>query len=162
MNMLKDDKSDSELRIAAYRGVMECPTSEIISTVRQLLENEKTNQVHLYAVNQHHILNKGYIITKYRIKLYQHYSDMTFRVPICIFITILKVGSFIWTHISNLKSTSDPLKQQIRSILEDEPLKQTFNLDQRKFSRNYEGSFFMNSINTGAQVNTDKGWKQRK
>ncbi|XP_014673849.1 PREDICTED: uncharacterized protein LOC106814086 [Priapulus caudatus] len=61
-----------------------------------------------------------------------------------------QVGSFVWTHLSNLKETSDPMKREIREILEDHTLQETFNKDSRKFSRFYEGSLFSEMLNTGA------------
>ena len=63
-----------------------------------------------------------------------------------------QVGSYVWTHLTNLKETDDHFKQEIREIIEDEQLKKEFNLDARKFSRNYEGSMFFDSLNAGAKV----------
>jgi len=63
-----------------------------------------------------------------------------------------QVGSFVWTYLENLKETSSPLKQQLSSILEDAKLRQDFNLDARKFSRNLEKSYFSDYLNAGAQV----------
>lgn len=56
----------------------------------------------------------------------------------------------MWSHLTNLKETSDPLKQEIREILEDQSLQDSFNKDSRKFSRFYEGSIFSEMLNTGA------------
>lgn len=66
-----------------------------------------------------------------------------------------QVGSFIWTHLTNLKETDDPLKKEIRAILEDELLSKEFNLDARKFSRNYEGSLFLDRLNAGASYESN-------
>ncbi|XP_067678851.1 uncharacterized protein [Haliotis asinina] len=66
-----------------------------------------------------------------------------------------QVGSFVWSHLMNLQETSSPLKQQIRHILEDEQLSREFDLDKRKFSRNYEGSFFWEKFNAGAMVESN-------
>ncbi len=71
-----------------------------------------------------------------------------------------QVGSFVWTHLTNLMESSDPFKKDISNILQDETLKKEFDMDQRKFSRNYEGSFFFNTINTGAQVESNLIWSQ--
>ena len=57
--------------------------------------------------------------------------------------------------------TSNPHKQRIRSILEDEILKKEFDLDKRKFSRNYEGSLFWDKINTGASVESNVIWSSK-
>lgn len=61
-----------------------------------------------------------------------------------------QVGSFVWTHLTNLMETSNPHKQEIRKILEEEKLAKTFDLDKRKFSQNVEWSAFSDSLNVGA------------
>lgn len=110
-----DIEEDSEVRIAAYKSLMECASDDLIRKIKIVLSKETVNQV----------------------------------------------GSYVWTHLTNLMETSDPHKQAIRSILEDETLKQEFNLDSRKFSRNYEGSFFFEKLNTGATVEGDLIWSTK-
>ena len=110
--VFNDKEEDSELRIAAYLALMQCPSKSILSTFQSALEKEEVNQV----------------------------------------------GSFIWSHLTNLMESSSPLKQDIRSILENEYLKKEFDMDKRKFSRNYEGSFFLEKINTGASVESNLIW----
>ncbi|XP_062611984.1 uncharacterized protein LOC134273790, partial [Saccostrea cucullata] len=115
LKVFNDKEEDSEVRIAAYLALMQCPSTSILSTVRYALEKEEVNQV----------------------------------------------GSFIWSHLTNLMESSSPLKQDIRSILESEYLKKEFNMDKRKFSRNYEGSFFLEKINTGASVESNLIWSSK-
>lgn len=115
MSVFSDVEEDSEMRITAYKSLMECATDDLIKKVKIVLSKETVNQV----------------------------------------------GSYVWTHLTNLMETSDPHKQTIRSILEDETLKQEFNLDSRKFSRNYEGSLFLEKINTGATVEGDLIWSSK-
>ncbi|XP_052775371.1 uncharacterized protein LOC128213563 isoform X2 [Mya arenaria] len=115
MNILQNREEDSELRIAAYRVLMECPSDLILAFIKDILANEEVNQV----------------------------------------------GSYIWTHLTNLMETSDRHKQDIRALLEDKDLKKEFNMDKRKFSRNYEGSFFIEKFNTGAKVEGDLIWSQK-
>ncbi|XP_062611985.1 uncharacterized protein LOC134273791, partial [Saccostrea cucullata] len=115
LKVFNDKEEDSEVRIAAYLALMQCPSTSILSTVRYALEKEEVNQV----------------------------------------------GSFIWSHLTNLMESSNPLKQDIRSILESEYLKKEFNMDKRKFSRNYEGSFFLEKINTGASVESNLIWSSK-
>ncbi|XP_061171948.1 uncharacterized protein LOC133181472, partial [Saccostrea echinata] len=115
LKVFNDKEEDSELRIAAYLALMQCPSTSILSTVRYALEKEEVNQV----------------------------------------------GSFIWSHLTNLMESSSPLKQDIRSILESEYLKKEFDMDKRKFSRNYEGSFFLEKINTGASVESNLVWSSK-
>ena len=58
----------------------------------------------------------------------------------------------MWTHLTNLIESSDPANKYVKQILNDDVLAKEFDLDKRKFSRNYEGSFFIDSLNTGAKV----------
>ncbi|CAI9742360.1 apolipophorins-like [Octopus vulgaris] len=66
-----------------------------------------------------------------------------------------QVGSFIWSHLKNLRQTSDPHLQHIRLFLVSEDFSKKFNLDKRKFSRNYEGSFFSKDMNAGAKLDSN-------
>ena len=42
-------EEDSELRIAAYLSLMQCPNTDVISHVRSVLENEEINQVCIHS-----------------------------------------------------------------------------------------------------------------
>jgi hypothetical protein len=57
--------------------------------------------------------------------------------------------------------TSAPNKRGIRAIIEDDILKKEFDMDKRKFSRNYEGSFFLEAINAGATVDGNLVWSSK-
>ncbi|XP_052061384.1 apolipophorins-like [Mytilus californianus] len=72
-----------------------------------------------------------------------------------------QVGSFVWTHLTNLMETSLVHKQNIQRILEDEVLKKEFDLDKRKFSRNYEWSYFSERMNAGAGLESNLVWSQK-
>jgi hypothetical protein len=72
-----------------------------------------------------------------------------------------QVGSFVWTHLTNLKETSCPFKQDLRKILENKYLQKEFDLDYRKYSRNLEGSFFSEMMNAGANVDGNLIWSQK-
>ncbi|XP_014669654.1 PREDICTED: apolipophorins-like [Priapulus caudatus] len=63
-----------------------------------------------------------------------------------------QVGSFVWTHLTNIAESSSPLKQEVRKHLLHSDLKQRFSSDARKFSRAYEGSFFSPLLQSGASV----------
>ena len=60
-----------------------------------------------------------------------------------------QVGSFIWTHITNLQESNDPGKGYIKSLLYNADLAKKFNTDARKFSRYYEKTLFFESVNAG-------------
>lgn len=44
MKILEDNSEDSEIRIAAYLGVMKCPNYQTILDIKDLLNNEEINQ----------------------------------------------------------------------------------------------------------------------
>ena len=77
------------------------------------------------------------------------------------YVLSFQVGSFVWTHLSNLKETADIFKQEVQDILGDEDFKKEFNLDVRKFSRNYEASMFFDSLNAGAKIDSNLIWSSK-
>nr|UEK51469.1 MTTP-like protein [Parasacculina yatsui] len=106
MDIFSNDREDTEIRIAAYLSLMQCPNYYNIEKIGELLSKESVNQV----------------------------------------------SSFIWTHLSNLKESNDPAKHFVKSLLSKMDLKNKFNTDIRKFSRYFEKSMYLNSMNTGASV----------
>lgn len=60
-----------------------------------------------------------------------------------------QVGSYVWSHLTNLGKTSSPLKVQMQALLADNKMDEKFNLDFRKFSKNYEYSLFFEEYNFG-------------
>ncbi|XP_011501595.1 PREDICTED: uncharacterized protein LOC105365190 [Ceratosolen solmsi marchali] len=66
-----------------------------------------------------------------------------------------QVGSFVWSHLKNMLSSSSPTRIEIQSLLTDRDLGNKFNGDLRKFSRNYENSFFSEEYNIGANYQTN-------
>lgn len=72
-----------------------------------------------------------------------------------------QVGSFVWTHLTNLLETDSPHKQAIRDVLENELLQVEFNKDRRKYSRNYELSFFSDKFNLGGVYENNLIWSAK-
>ncbi|KAF5303409.1 hypothetical protein FQR65_LT08251 [Abscondita terminalis] len=68
---------------------------------------------------------------------------------------ISQVGSFVWTHLTNLQETSSKWKQSLKDLVGNEFLRNKFNTDFRRYSRNYEMSTFFESINTGATIESN-------
>jgi hypothetical protein len=68
---------------------------------------------------------------------------------------INQVGSFVWTHLTNLQETTSPSKQAVRQLLANEFLRNKFNTDARKFSRNLEASSYWPDLNVGATVESN-------
>ncbi|KAK7070069.1 hypothetical protein SK128_004352 [Halocaridina rubra] len=66
-----------------------------------------------------------------------------------------QVGSFVWTHLTNMQESASPEKQWMREMIGEEMLQKKFSTEALRFSRNYESSFFMNEINTGATIESN-------
>ncbi|XP_076436385.1 uncharacterized protein LOC143275928 [Babylonia areolata] len=69
-----------------------------------------------------------------------------------------QVGSFVWSHLTNLQETSSPHKQAIRQLLKNVQLPAKFNLGRLQFSHNYEGSAFLKRLNSGAAAEGNLVW----
>lgn len=61
----------------------------------------------------------------------------------------------MWTHLTNLQETASPWKQNLRELVESDFLKNKFKTDARKFSRNYEGSVFLDKVNMGVTAESN-------
>ncbi|XP_012280436.1 uncharacterized protein LOC105699757 [Orussus abietinus] len=61
-----------------------------------------------------------------------------------------QVGSFVWSYLTNILSSASPTRIEVQSLLTDKDLGNKFNSDMRKFSRNYDNSFFSDEYNIGA------------
>lgn len=107
--LYQDSSYDSELRIASYLTIMQCPTAQLIEDIKHTLTTESVNQV----------------------------------------------GSFVWTHLTNVQESASQSKQYVRKLLSSEFLRNKFNTDARKFSRNIEASTFWPELNLGGTVESN-------
>lgn len=60
-----------------------------------------------------------------------------------------QVGSFVWSHLRNLIKSASPVNVALQGLLADADLGTKFNMDRRRFSRNYEKSLFFDDYNFG-------------
>jgi hypothetical protein len=60
-----------------------------------------------------------------------------------------QVGSFVYSHLTNLAKTSSPQKVELQGLLADNKMDEKFKMDFRKFSKNYEYSLFFDEYNFG-------------
>ncbi|XP_059142810.1 uncharacterized protein LOC131930369 isoform X2 [Physella acuta] len=65
-----------------------------------------------------------------------------------------QVGSYISSHLTNLKQTSDPHKQEVAAAISKLSFK-SFDLSALKYSKNFEGSFLINKLNLGLVAGAD-------
>jgi hypothetical protein len=155
--------------------------NQVISTLNNCMANEEaTVEVRVAAINAMRRMDCNADTTALLDILRSAYTDSELRINAYLalmrcpsestLITVRRlleseqinqVGSFIWTHLTNLMETASPLKQEIKAILENEKLKKEFDLDKRKFSRNIEWSAFNDAINTGAALESNLIWSSQ-
>lgn len=66
-----------------------------------------------------------------------------------------QVGSYVWSHLSNLASSASPVRVEAQGLLADNDLGKKFRMDIRKFSRNYEQTLFFDEYNFGMTTDAD-------
>ncbi|XP_051877297.1 apolipophorins-like [Pristis pectinata] len=63
-----------------------------------------------------------------------------------------QVGSFVWTHLSQLMETNDPLKQQLRESLPNYIISKDFDLEHWKYSSYTDATFLSEPFSVGANT----------
>ncbi|CAH1394070.1 unnamed protein product [Nezara viridula] len=66
-----------------------------------------------------------------------------------------QVGSFVWSHLKTTMKSSFPNRVEVQAMLEDEHFNDKFDKDFRKYSRNYESSFYLNQYGVGGFMETN-------
>jgi hypothetical protein len=69
-----------------------------------------------------------------------------------------QVGAFVYSHLSNLRQTSDPHKQDIARAAQNLAMNKEFELSALKFSRNFEMSALINKLNVGFGAESNLVW----
>ncbi|KAH9366847.1 hypothetical protein HPB48_018454 [Haemaphysalis longicornis] len=69
--------------------------------------------------------------------------------------SIKQVGSFVYSHIRNLAREPSPFQREYRVIANDLALRNRFELDFRKFSRNVHYRMFFDPLDTGFELDGD-------
>ncbi|XP_071518164.1 uncharacterized protein [Panulirus ornatus] len=72
-----------------------------------------------------------------------------------------QVGSFVWTHLQNLKETGMPSRAEVQGLLSNQEISSKFSVDVRKFSRNIEWSGFYDELNIGGSVDMNVVFSQK-
>ena len=135
------------VRVSALQGFRRIPCSTKRTDLHPLLQNlEQDSELRIQA---------------YLALMTCPDTETLFKVKDILSIEkINQVGSFIWTHLTNLRETSNPHKQELRQILEDSSLRAEFNLDKLQFSRNVEKSYISPVWNVGGQMESNLIWSQ--
>ncbi|XP_063229927.1 apolipophorins [Bacillus rossius redtenbacheri] len=114
-SVLENVQEDSELRIKAYLVLVQCPSGKMANSLKELLENEKINQV----------------------------------------------GSYIVSHLRNLRATTNPERQAAKEQLKEVRTNRRYPVDYRKYSRNVELSYLLDGINVGYSGEADIIYSQK-
>lgn len=68
---------------------------------------------------------------------------------------INQVGSFVWSHLTNLAKSNSPVRIEAQGLLLNDDLSERFKMDIRKYSRNYEHSLFFDEYNFGTTADAN-------
>lgn len=63
-----------------------------------------------------------------------------------------QVGSYVWSHLTNLAKSASPVRVEAQGLLTDGDLSDKFKMDFRRFSRNFEHSLFFDEYNFGKHL----------
>ncbi|XP_069195444.1 LOW QUALITY PROTEIN: uncharacterized protein [Procambarus clarkii] len=72
-----------------------------------------------------------------------------------------QVGSFVWTHLQNLKETGLPSRAEVQGLLSNQDIASKFTPDIRRFSRNIEWSGFYDDLNVGGGADINMVFSQK-
>ncbi|XP_058818906.1 uncharacterized protein LOC131681859 [Topomyia yanbarensis] len=141
--------------------------------LREIIENsELPTEIRLqavYAFRRHDCARtKDYFLKLYsdfendveiRVAAYQQAMRCPDYLSVKLIKHVLKieevnqVGSYVWSHLTNLARSASPVRVEAQGLLADNDLGKKFRMDIRKFSRNYEQTLFFDEYNFG--VTTD-------
>ncbi|KAG1652941.1 Apolipophorin [Nymphon striatum] len=117
------------------------------------------------AENKLNLLKKTHEDVELRIAAYlstmQCVSELRSYKLLNEVLTLLKseevnqVGSFIWSHLTNLQETTSPVKQQLKSMLLRYSVKERTPNDIRQFSRNFDWSVMNEKYNVGGNLESN-------
>ncbi|XP_055713060.1 uncharacterized protein LOC129807664 isoform X2 [Phlebotomus papatasi] len=83
------------------------------------------------------------------------YQSIEFIRDVLVREEVNQVGSFVWSHLTNLAKSSSPVRVEAQGLIVDGDLGTKYKMDIRKFSRNFEHSVFFNEYNLGANVDSN-------
>lgn len=144
-------------------------------TLRQLIEDESLSlEIRLEIVYIHRRMDCE-ATRDYFLDLYRNYTANTelriaaylqaMRCPDYVSVQYIKdvlqtepvnqVGSFVWSHLTNLAKASSPVRVEAQGLLIDGDLGAKYKLDIRKFSKNFEHSVFFDEYNFGVNAESN-------
>merc|ERR1739838_317567 len=137
-----DVNNPSEIRVAAIETYKNAPCSYDKSKIIEIYSNGKYD-------------------SELRINAYLAVMSCPTEEHVHLIMNKLKsesanqVGTFVWTHLSNLQESGSHEKQWIRTLIGEDSLKTKFNSTAIQFSRNMETSFYMEELGLGSTVESN-------
>ncbi|KAL8574772.1 hypothetical protein ACOMHN_035315 [Nucella lapillus] len=142
---LKRSKNPMEIRVSAAQAFRRLPCDADRSTVTFIMEDSQEDS-ELRIASYLALMTCPDDVTLQRVQLLLESEQDQ------------QVGSFVWSHLTNLQETSSPHKQAVRQLLTNVQLPASFDLGRLQFSRNYEGSAFLKRLNSGAAAESNLVW----
>ncbi|KAL8597069.1 hypothetical protein ACOMHN_057558 [Nucella lapillus] len=142
---VRRSKNPMEIRVSAAQAFRRMPCDADRSTVTSVMEDrQEDSELRIAAYLA--VMTCPDDVTLQRVqRLLESETDQ-------------QVGSFVWSHLTNLQETSSPHKQAVRQLLTNVQLPASFDLGRLQFSRNYEGSAFLKRLNSGAAAESSLVW----
>ena len=78
-----------------------------------------------------------------------------------VIMNFISVGSFITSYLRNLRSSTNPSKEQTKAVFGEVRTTKRFPIDFRKFSSNSEFSYLLDGLNIGSTVESNVIFSQR-
>ncbi|KAL8574776.1 hypothetical protein ACOMHN_035319 [Nucella lapillus] len=142
---LKRSKNPMEIRVSAAQAFRRLPCDADRSTVTFIMEDSQEDS-ELRIASYLALMTCPDDVTLQRVQLLLESEQDQ------------QMGSFVWSHLTNLQETSSPHKQAVRQLLTNVQLPASFDLGHLQFSRNYEGSAFLKRLNSGATAESNLVW----
>lgn len=158
LQLYSSSQDDTEVRIAAYQQLMLCPGPDVFDAVKTTLRSETSSQGQMsvcsvastYSITSNTAQLEPIILVenvKKVEKLHQYLfrGSLGFRfvVVIVYFLSshVFLVGSFVWSHLTNLLRSEDPMKQALIHTLPDDIISRDFEGEFLKYSSFSEQTF---------------------
>ncbi|KAI1290052.1 Apolipophorin -like protein [Halotydeus destructor] len=144
LDIATDKRAKTVIRVVAFAALKEVADQEQVNRkALDILADQNEN-------------------TEVRIAAYKVAVEKASRSSIQEIISVLKresskqVGSYVSSHLENIKETASPHSKAVRDLLTDENIpSDRFPKDIRKYSRNFEVSHMFEPLNIGAVIDAD-------
>uniref|UniRef100_A0A1B6I431 Vitellogenin domain-containing protein n=1 Tax=Homalodisca liturata TaxID=320908 RepID=A0A1B6I431_9HEMI len=163
-----------EMTIGALKalGNAGVKTSTLVTSLQKVIvKRDLPVELRIAAISAHRHLTCG-INSDFLLNIYQNNTNED-EIRIKAYLEVIKcptlqtiksikdclskeesnqVGSFVWSHLHNMKVSAMPSRMEIQGMLQNSEFSAKFNKPYFKFSRNYESSFYINEYGIGGFI----------